>query len=108
MADTWCAPPDIHIPLNDWPRVALISIIPNLGAGDLEQFTMGRKFNVGDQSRYRMGSEHAPNLIQSLDRTTSTLLAGVYGCTAQLEACLARISNERGKFHVLKFCLLQQ
>ncbi|MCY1197258.1 Phage lysozyme [compost metagenome] len=38
----------ITVPLNDWQRAALIDFTYNLGAGNLEQSTMRRKFNAGD------------------------------------------------------------
>ncbi|MGX9694406.1 lysozyme [Achromobacter anxifer] len=38
----------ITVPLNDWQRAALIDFTYNLGASNLEQSTMRRKFNSGD------------------------------------------------------------
>lgn len=38
----------ITVPLNDWQRAALIDFAYNLGAGNLAESTMRRKFNAGD------------------------------------------------------------
>lgn len=38
----------ITVPLNDWQRAALIDFTYNLGAGNLAESTMRRKFNLGD------------------------------------------------------------
>lgn len=38
----------ITVPLNDWQRAALIDFTYNLGAGNLAESTMRRKFNAGD------------------------------------------------------------
>lgn len=38
----------ITVPLNDWQRAALIDFTYNLGAGNLANSTMRRKFNSGD------------------------------------------------------------
>lgn len=38
----------ITAPLNDWQRAALIDYTYNLGAGNLAESTMRRKFNAGD------------------------------------------------------------
>ncbi|MGE8630462.1 lysozyme [Achromobacter denitrificans] len=38
----------IMVPLNDWQRAALIDFTYNLGAGNLAESTMRRKFNAGD------------------------------------------------------------
>ncbi|CAB3715355.1 lysozyme [Achromobacter marplatensis] len=38
----------ITVPLNDWQRAALIDFTYNLGAGNLADSTMRRKFNAGD------------------------------------------------------------
>lgn len=38
----------ITVPLNDWQRAALIDFSYNLGAGNLAESTMRRKFNAGD------------------------------------------------------------
>lgn len=38
----------ITVPLNEWQRAALIDFTYNLGAGNLADSTMRRKFNAGD------------------------------------------------------------
>ncbi|CAB3729341.1 lysozyme [Achromobacter piechaudii] len=40
----------ITVQLNDWQRAALIDFTYKLGASNLIEFTMWRKFNIGDQA----------------------------------------------------------